>query len=84
MLLDAEGLPLAPALPLPVEQDVAVPLALLSNDVEDRVLLIPSAPMAADTYTWTWSIDRARYRSAVIDDEVRYRASAGWTLTLAA
>jgi len=84
MLLDAEGLPLAPALPLPVEQDVAVPLALLSNDVEDRVLLIPSAPMAADTYTWTWSIDRARYRSAVVDDEVRYRASAGWTLTLAA
>jgi len=57
MLLDAEGLPLAPALPLPVEQDVAVPLALLSNDVEDRVLLIPSAPMAADARSASCSHD---------------------------
>jgi hypothetical protein len=84
VLLDADGLPLTPALPLPVEQDVVVPLDVLTNEDEDRVLLIPAAPLAADTYTWHWSIDRARYRAPQEDDAVRYRAGASWRVTLVA
>ena len=84
LLVDADGVPLAPALPLPLEQDVVVPLAVLSNDVEDRVLVIPAGPMEADTYTWTWTIDRARYRAAMVDDGVSYRRSAEWRVTVAA
>ncbi len=52
-----------------------VALAILTNSVEDRALLIPAAPLASDTYTFTWSLDRQRYRAAVADDDTRYRAS---------
>ena len=74
-LLDAAGKPLAPALPLPVEHDETVDLDVLTNGVEDRALLIPAAPFATDTYTFTWSLDRARYRTPVVDDTTHYRAT---------
>jgi hypothetical protein len=63
-------------LPLPVETDETVPLMALSNSVEDRLLLIPTNPLAPDSYTFTFTIDRERYRAAVADDESRYRATA--------
>ena len=74
-LLDAVGGLLAPPLPLPVETEQEVALAILTNSVEDRALLIPAAPLASDTYTFAWSLDRERYRAAVADDDTRYRAS---------
>jgi hypothetical protein len=75
-LLDATGRPLAPALPLPFEREETVDLDVLTNSVEDRALLIPAGPLAADTYTFTWTIDRQRYRSPVVDDTTHYRATA--------
>ncbi len=82
VLLDAAGRPLTPALPLPFEQDVTVALLVLTNSIEDRALLIPAAPMEADTYTVNWTIDRPRYRSPVEDDTTRYRATAVSSVTL--
>jgi hypothetical protein len=74
-LLDATGQPLAPALPLPFAHDEAVDLAVLTNSVEDRALLIPAAPLATDTYRFAWTIDRPRYRAVVVDETTNYRAS---------
>jgi hypothetical protein len=37
--------------------------------------LIPSAPLATDTYTFTWTLDRQRCRSSVADDTTHYRAT---------
>jgi hypothetical protein len=74
-LLDAAGRPLTPALPLPVEHEEAVDLHVLTNSVEDRALVIPSAPLASDTYTFTWTLERQRYRSPVVDDTTHYRAT---------
>ena len=82
VLLDVAGRPLTPALPLPFEQDVTVALLVLTNSIEDRALLIPAAPMEADTYTFNWTIDRPRYRSPVEDDTTRYRAAAVSSVTL--
>ncbi len=83
-LLDGTGRPVSPALPLPVEHDETVEMRVLTNSAEDRALLIPASPMAPDVYTFKWSIDRPRYRSPVVDDTVRYRASAVSTVTLTA
>ena len=83
-LLDAAGRPVSPVLPLPVEHDATVELKVLTNSTEDRALLIPSSPMAPDLYTFNWAIDRARYRSPVVDDTVRYRATAVSAVTLTA
>ncbi|MGH3240023.1 MAG: hypothetical protein ACRDNL_06560, partial [Spirillospora sp.] len=80
-LLDASGKPLGPALPLPVERTLEIDLAVLTNSTEDRALLIPAAPLAPDTYTLTWTIDRPRYRSA--DDNDRYRATVSTETVLA-
>jgi hypothetical protein len=81
-LLDVTGRPLSPALPLPVEHQETVELKVLTNSVENRALLIPASPMAPDIYTFNWAIDRPRYRSLVVDDTVRYRASAVSAVTL--
>ncbi|HEY4632683.1 MAG TPA: hypothetical protein VIH00_02105, partial [Candidatus Limnocylindrales bacterium] len=75
VLLDREGRPLTPALPLPFEHDETVDLHVLTNSTEDRALLIPSAPFATDTYTFTWTLDRQRYRTPVVDDRTHYQAS---------
>ncbi len=75
-LLDDDGDLLGVPLPLPVERDEEVPLALISNSVEDRTLLVPETPLVPDTYTVTFRLDRQRYRAAVADDDSRYRASA--------
>jgi hypothetical protein len=73
--LDVEGNPVTPALPLPFEHDETVDLDILTNSVEDRALLIPAAPLSPDTYTFTWTIERKRYRSPVVDDTTHYRAT---------
>ena len=75
-LIDGDGELLGVPLPLPVERDEEVPLTLISNSVEDRVLLIPQSPLVPDTYTVTFRLDRQRYRVAAPDDDSRYRASA--------
>jgi hypothetical protein len=38
--------------------------------------------MGADMYTFTWTIDRPRYRSPIDDDTVHYRANAVSTVAL--
>jgi hypothetical protein len=81
-LLDVAGRPVAPVLPLPVERDATIKLHVLTNSVEDRALLIPASPMGTDVYTFSWAVDRPRYRSPVVDDIVRYRATAVSSLTL--
>jgi len=75
-LFDGGGELLGALLPLPVERDEEVPLTLISNGVEDRILLIPQSPLVPDVYTVTFRLDRERYRSAVADDDSRYRATA--------
>ena len=70
-LLDATGRLLAAAIPLPVERDEAIELTILTNGVEDRALLIPTAVMQPDTYSFTFAIDRPRFRG----DPTPYRAS---------
>lgn len=75
-LLDATPRPLSPPLPLPVEHDETVEVDVLTNSAEDRVLLIPAGPLAPHSYTFRFGIDRARYRSPVVDDLTRYRAEA--------
>jgi hypothetical protein len=75
-LFDNDGELLGALLPLPVEREEPVPLMVLSNSVEDRVLLIPQTPLAPDTYSVTIELDRQRYRAAVADGDSRYRASA--------
>ncbi|MGH7479892.1 MAG: hypothetical protein ACREJ8_09950 [Candidatus Methylomirabilales bacterium] len=82
VLLDVTGRPVTPVLPLPVEHEATVELNVLTNSVEDRALLIPASPMGADVYTFSWAIDRPRYRSLVVDDTVRYRAAAVSAVTL--
>ena len=77
-LLDAAGRPLAPAVPLPVERDVTVAVAILTNSVEDRALLIPATALEPDDYTFTFSVDRPRYRA----DSAPYRASAAITVVI--
>jgi len=67
---------------LPFDHDEVVAVAVLTNGVEDTALLIPSTPFGAGPYTFTWAIDRPRHRSAVVDDTVRYRASAVMNLTI--
>ena len=62
------------ALPLPFEHDETVDLDILTNSVEDRALLIPAEPLSPDTYTFTWTIERQRFRSPVVDDATHYRA----------
>ena len=74
-LIDVTGSLVAPALPLPFEHDETVDLDILTNSVEDRALLIPAAPLSPDTYTFTWTIERQRFRSPVVDDTTHYRAS---------
>jgi hypothetical protein len=69
-------------LPLPVEREVTVEQSVLTNGIEDRALLIPASPMGADTYTFSWAIDKPRFRSPVEDDAVRYRAAAVSAVTL--
>ena len=81
-LFDEDGEILTPMLPLPVERDEAVAVVPLSNSVEDRILLIPMTPLAPDSYTVSFRVDRQRYRAAVADDESRYRASAVLHVTL--
>ncbi len=71
-LLDAAGRPLAPAIPLPVDREVTVAIAILTNSVEDRALLLPATPLESDDYTFTFTVDRPRYRA----DPAPYRASA--------
>ncbi len=70
-LLDAAGRPLAEAIPLPIERDEAIEWTILTNSVEDRALLIPTAVLQPDTYSFTFGIDRPRYR----DDPTPYRSS---------
>ena len=77
-LLDAAGRPLAPAVPLPVERDVTVAVAILTNSVEDRALLIPATALEPDDYTFTFSVDRPRYRA----DSTPNRASAAITVVI--
>jgi hypothetical protein len=81
-LFDDDGDLLGVLLPLPVERDEEVPLTLVSNSVEDRVLLVPENPLVPDTYTVTFRLDRQRYRAAVADDDSRYRASAALRVTV--
>ena len=77
-LLDAAGRPLAPSIPLPVEREVTVPVAILTNSAEDHALLIPAIALEPDTYTFTFSVDRPRYRA----DPTPYRASAAITVVI--
>ena len=77
-LLDAAGRPLAPAVPLPVERDVTVAVAILTNSVEDRALLIPATALEPDDYTFPFSVDRPRYRA----DSTPNRASAAITVVI--
>jgi hypothetical protein len=81
-LIDATGRPLAPALPLPFEHEETVGLDVLTSSVEDRALLIPAAPLAPDTYTFTWTIDRQRYRSPIVDDTTHYRATVATVIPI--
>jgi hypothetical protein len=82
VLLDAGGRPLTPALPLPVEHEETVALQVLTNSAENRALLIPAGPLASDTYTVTWTVDRQRYRSPVADDTTNYRATVTTTIPI--
>jgi hypothetical protein len=75
-LFDAQDEVIGALLPLPVERDEVVPLVVLSNSSEDRVLLIPLTPFASDLFTFSFAVDRERYRSAGADAEARYRRSA--------
>jgi hypothetical protein len=82
VLLDAAPEPVSAPIPLPTEREVTVPASILTNSVEDRALLIPDGPLAADAYTFTFSVDRARLRTPVIDETTRYRRSATLTVTI--
>jgi hypothetical protein len=77
-LLDAAGRPLAPAIPLPVERVVTVAAAILTNSVEDRALWIPATALEPDDYTFTFSVDRPRYRA----DPTPYRVSAATSVRI--
>jgi hypothetical protein len=81
-LLDRFGALLGEVVPLPVEQDEAIALTVLTNGAEDKALLVPSTPMGADDYRFIFELDRVRYRSAVVDDTTNYRATASWTVPL--
>ena len=52
-----------------------VGLTVLGNAGEDKALLVPAAPLVSDDYRLTLSLDRPRYRSAVVDDTTNLRAS---------
>jgi hypothetical protein len=88
-LVDAAHQLLRPAFPVPaLPAYVIVPVRILSNGDERRALVVPvgmspgaHVPFAAGAYELTFAIDRARWRSAAVDDATNYRASA--TLALA-
>ncbi|WP_327085605.1 hypothetical protein OIE66_25020 [Nonomuraea sp. NBC_01738] len=78
--------------PLPFSRDVslivsgpgdeAVDVAVLTNSVEDRALLIPAAPLAPGTYVLSFALDRSRYRAAAQDATTNYRATATMTVSI--
>jgi hypothetical protein len=82
VLLDRFGDPVSPVLPLPVTTTMAVDLTILTNAAEDKALLVPATPLSPDDYDLTLSLDRPRYRSAVVDDITNHRASVRLTVTL--
>jgi hypothetical protein len=74
-LVGASGRPLTPTgLPLPVDHDEVIALNVLTNSREDQALLIPARPLPPDTYTFTFRLDRPRYRTGVPDEASNYRA----------
>lgn len=69
-------------MPLPIEHEETVALQVLTNSAEDRALLIPASPLVSDTYTFTWTVDRQRYRSPVADDTTNYRMTVTTTIPI--
>jgi hypothetical protein len=82
VLLDRFGDPVSPVLPLPVTTVKTVDLTVLTDAAEDKALLVPATPLSSDDYELTLSLDRPRYRSAVVDDTTNHRASVRLPVTL--
>ena len=82
-VFDGRGRPLLPPFPLPpVPAWVTVLTRVLTSGDERRALIIPlggsftsHAPLGAGTYRFSFSIDRARWRTETPDDTSNYRAS---------
>jgi hypothetical protein len=69
-------------LPLPVTTVRTIDLTVLTDAAEDKALLVPATPLSPDDYELTLSLDRPRYRSAVVDDTTNHRASVTLPVTL--
>lgn len=82
VLLDRFDEPVSPVLPLPVTTIEVVDLAVLSDAAEDKALLVPATPLPAGDYDLTLSLDRPRYRSAVVDGTTNHQASVTLSVTL--